>query len=173
QEIKSLFRSHIPSDRFLLQSMLIEKPKGLEGQPFEAAEFYWVDSGKPVAASSNSDNATIVSLDDKVLIYFPFNSAESELDESITDYLDDLATRIIANEEQVLLTGHTDNIGSYKSNYALGLARARRIAQILLQKGVSSDYIKVQSKGETEPMVANNSEANRQKNRRTVVSIIP
>ncbi len=71
----------------------------------------------------------------------------------------------------ILITGHTDNLGSDDYNLKLSLQRAQSVQTYLLTEGTKSDRIKVVGKGFREPMVPNNNPANQAKNRRITVSV--
>ena len=70
------------------------------------------------------------------------------------------------------MEGHTDDQGSEKYNRWLGMQRAYQIRSILIKKGVRRKQIIHESKGEVAPIVTNNSDENRHRNRRVEVSII-
>ncbi|MCB0623020.1 MAG: OmpA family protein, partial [Saprospiraceae bacterium] len=74
--------------------------------------------------------------------------------------------------EQVRLTGHTDNIGDDEFNQKLGMQRAQAIEQLLLEKGVPAEQIVVESKGRSQPVAPNDTEAGRRENRRVEVRFI-
>ena len=113
----------------------------------------------------------IVEIDDRTLIYFPYNSTKRLEDEEIEAYLDAVAERLERTGEKVYLTGHTDSFGDASYNYQLGLMRAKMIQRYLINKGIPSDKINVDSKGETSPIAPNNTETGRSKNRRTELVI--
>jgi outer membrane protein OmpA-like peptidoglycan-associated protein len=71
----------------------------------------------------------------------------------------------------ILITGHTDNLGSDDYNLKLSLQRAQSVQSYLLAEGTKSDRIKVAGKGFREPMVPNTSPTNQAKNRRITVSV--
>ena len=93
-----------------------------------------------------------VSLSTDVL--FSFNKAE--LTPAGQQRLDDLAKNAQgANVEQVVLTGHADRIGSEEYNKELSEKRAQAVADYLAQKGVDRNRLKVEGKGEAEPITGN------------------
>lgn len=106
------------------------------------------------------------------LIYFPFNSTNKLDDGDVEAYLDSVADRVKASGERVSLTGHTDNVGQDASNLALGQRRAQVIKDYLVAKGVSSAKVSVDSRGESQPVATNSTDAGRAKNRRTELRII-
>jgi outer membrane protein OmpA-like peptidoglycan-associated protein len=71
----------------------------------------------------------------------------------------------------ILITGHTDNLGSDEYNLKLSLQRAQSVQNYLVKEGVKPDRIKVAGKGFREPMVPNTNPGNQAKNRRITVSV--
>jgi OmpA-OmpF porin, OOP family len=69
--------------------------------------------------------------------------------------LDDAAAKIIANPdiELVMVTGHTDRIGSDKYNQKLSERRANQVKAYLVSKGVAANRLQAVGKGESEPVV--------------------
>jgi len=72
----------------------------------------------------------------------------------------------------IVIEGHTDNVGSEAYNLQLSKKRAKAVADYLGQKGVSSIRVKTEGYGEGQPVESNDTDANRQKNRRVEVVII-
>jgi len=71
----------------------------------------------------------------------------------------------------LLVTGHTDLVGTPEYNQALGLERANATAKYLESKGFPPSRMTVHSKGEQEPAAGYIRAEERAKNRRTVISI--
>lgn len=71
----------------------------------------------------------------------------------------------------ILITGHTDNLGSDDYNLKLSLQRAQSVQNYLLNEGTKTNRIKVAGMGFREPMVPNSSPSNQALNRRITVSI--
>ena len=68
--------------------------------------------------------------------------------------LDELANKLTDRQttiDSILLTGHTDRLGSEAYNQTLGLQRAQTVKEYLQNKGVQSP-ISVKSAGETGPV---------------------
>ena len=116
--------------------------------------------------------ARVEKLEDRVLIYFPFNSTERLTDAEIDAYLEDLAGYLGGNDAHVELTGHSDAYGPEEANYTLALWRAQAIADQLVEKGVPAGRVEVKSKGETEPISPNDTPSNAARNRRVEVVLI-
>lgn len=72
---------------------------------------------------------------------------------------------------ELLIVGHTDDQGSDSYNLGLSDRRAAAAARYLVSQGVDRARIRTAGRGESEPVVANDTEANRQKNRRVEVAI--
>jgi len=114
----------------------------------------------------------IKEIEDKTLIYFPFNSTNKLDDREVEAYLRDVADRVKRTGERIRLTGHTDDIGDLEPNMALGQRRADIIKSFLTSSGVSASKIIARSSGETKPVATNDTDQGRQKNRRTELQII-
>lgn len=87
----------------------------------------------------------------------------------------DRAADILAPRDDIILievAGHTDSIGTEEYNQDLSVRRAQSVADYLVQNGVSRDRLRVVGFGETRPKVSNDTPANRQQNRRVVLSIL-
>ena len=62
--------------------------------------------------------------------------------------------------------GHTDNIGTSDYNMKLSEARAAAVKTWLVAHGVAADRVTSRGYGDTRPLVPNDTDANRFKNRR-------
>ncbi|HSE52217.1 MAG TPA: OmpA family protein, partial [Gemmatimonadales bacterium] len=71
----------------------------------------------------------------------------------------------------LLILGHTDQLGSAPYNQELSERRAGAAATYLAGQGVSGLRMATRGLGETEPVAPNETEAGRQANRRVEVSI--
>lgn len=69
-------------------------------------------------------------------------------------------------EMVVEISGHTDNVGSRKSNIELSIRRANAVKEWLVQRGIEPERIKTKGYGPDRPIAPNNSEENKRKNRR-------
>lgn len=67
------------------------------------------------------------------------------------------------------IEGFTDSTGSAELNMKLSVDRARAVHDFLLAQGISSDRMKYQGFGPDNPVAANDTEANRARNRRVEV----
>jgi outer membrane protein OmpA-like peptidoglycan-associated protein len=69
----------------------------------------------------------------------------------------------------VEISGHTDNVGNAKTNKTLSLKRAQACRTYLISKGIEGDRITAVGFGGERPVGPNDSDENRQKNRRIEV----
>lgn len=72
---------------------------------------------------------------------------------------------------EVLIVGHTDSVGSDDYNLRLSYRRAEAARQFLISQGVPAARIRVEGRGELEPVATNETEAGRQLNRRVEIAI--
>jgi OmpA-OmpF porin, OOP family len=98
-------------------------------------------------------------------IYFKTGSAELDKESGpILQSVAEIANRCPAVKIEV--TGHTDSIGGKENNRQLSEQRARAVQSFLSQRGVATTRIEAAGYGDSRPIVPNDSEANRAKNRR-------
>lgn len=74
-------------------------------------------------------------------------------------------------DTELLIVGHTDNVGSETFNQTLSTERAAAVSNYLEAVGVSSNRIKIQGEGELEPYTSNDTEEGRMQNRRVEIAI--
>lgn len=81
---------------------------------------------------------------------------QDKLQDSSKPTLDDVAAKIKANPdvELVMVTGHTDRLGSEAYNQKLSERRANQVKAYLMTQGVSAKRLQASGKGESEPVVA-------------------
>jgi outer membrane protein OmpA-like peptidoglycan-associated protein len=74
---------------------------------------------------------------------------------------------MVANPDvRVVISGHTDNVGSQKYNQALSLRRAQSVKNWLVKEGIASNRMRTVGKGLNEPVASNETDAGRAENRR-------
>jgi type IX secretion system PorP/SprF family membrane protein len=96
---------------------------------------------------------------------FKFNDATLTSDAQL--YLDDLAKMLKQNQDlKVEVIGHTDDVGTEDANLKISGQRAKIVIDYLVSKGIKQTRLKLTAKGKSEPLVSNNNEDNKAKNRR-------
>jgi outer membrane protein OmpA-like peptidoglycan-associated protein len=103
-------------------------------------------------------------------IYFPFNSFE--LQPEAKAIIDQLLEFLNENPTiSIQIQGHTDNIGTESSNLKLSESRAESVYKYLVEKGVDEIRLTYKGFGKSMPIMTNDTEEGRGKNRRTVFVI--
>jgi outer membrane protein OmpA-like peptidoglycan-associated protein len=102
---------------------------------------------------------------DTETVLFAFDHAA--LDPVEMDKLDHLLHRIEnAHLMHIRIEGHTDSKGSARYNQKLSIKRAKTVKNYLIQHGIQASKISIEGLGESDPVVPNDTEAHRIKNRR-------
>jgi OmpA-OmpF porin, OOP family len=73
---------------------------------------------------------------------------------------------------EIEMSAHTDSRGTDDYNFKLSDNRARSVMEYILSKGIAPNRIRSQGYGETKPVVANDTDENRQLNRRVEFTIL-
>jgi outer membrane protein OmpA-like peptidoglycan-associated protein len=72
---------------------------------------------------------------------------------------------------EIVVIGHTDRVGTVARNDALSLRRAERVRDELVKAGVDAARIRVEGRGEREPLVPTADEVAEPRNRRVEINI--
>ncbi|MBK6264767.1 OmpA family protein [Marivirga sp. S37H4] len=100
-------------------------------------------------------------------VNFNFEFNDTSLNEEAKTYLKDIFFMLQSNPAlKLMITGHTDNVGSGRANRKVSAERAENVMDYLVELGISKDRMKAIGKGDSEPLLPNNTESNRAKNRR-------
>jgi chemotaxis protein MotB len=109
-----------------------------------------------------------------------FKSGSIDVDAKGVSALQQLARAIKDQRDiNIMVEGHTDNVpiskkSQYMSdNWDLSVMRATSITKILTKAGVTPRQITASGRGEYSPLTGNDTDANKQKNRRTEIIITP
>lgn len=101
-----------------------------------------------------------------------FAFGKADIKEESLPYLDKLVDTLNKAKNWTLeIQGHTDDKGSDAFNMKLSQNRADAVRNYLITKGVLADTITAIGFGESLPLVPNDSDANREKNRRVEFKI--
>lgn len=175
-ELVSLVYSDSVSGEYLMvlpegsqYALYVNKP----GYLFESTAFNYIEKHKvdPViidfALQPINKGASIVLKN----IFFDFDSYEIR-ENSYTE-LRKIEKFLKTNpDRRIEIAGHTDNKGSDEYNLNLSRQRAKAVYDYLVNRGISKQQISYKGYGDTDPLVPNDSEENRQKNRRIEFVII-
>jgi len=103
-------------------------------------------------------------------ILFAFDS--STIRETAKPTLAKVVRALANNPEKTLtVTGHTDSVGTEEYNQGLSERRAASVKRYLVQSGIDEDRITTYGRGETQPLVPNESPEARMMNRRVELVI--
>ncbi len=113
-----------------------------------------------------------------------FDSGEAELKPQAEQVLADLASTLQtpdAREMRLMVAGHTDNQKiagkearqKFGDNWQLSTARALAVASYLHKSGVAEQRLAVSGYAGQQPIAPNDSSANRRRNRRVEIFVIP
>ena len=104
-------------------------------------------------------------------LYFTVNSAE--LTEDSRSTIKAIAEALLRFQDtKVLIEGHASSDGPELVNQRLSERRAQKVADLLMDSGVDTKQISIAYHGESQPLVPNDSEENRERNRRVEISIV-
>lgn len=96
----------------------------------------------------------------------------TDLSEAQKQDLDNVANKMKQfNDINIVVIGHTCNLGTLKANQNVGTRRAREAKRYLMENGIAENRIMVESRDYSEPVVANDSEEHRKQNRRVTFEI--
>ena len=121
-----------------------------------------------------ADRAHLQSLLDMInaTVHFEFAKTDPQFDAATDLAINTLCSAMKADKNvKVLITGHTDNIGSAAGNMTYGKKRAEALKALMVKRGAPAAQISTTSRGEEEPVVENDTEEHRYQNRRAVVTL--
>lgn len=125
-------------------------------------------AGTNVQVSQTADNRLKVNVPADT----GFATGRSDLNPALRPILDQLATTLAQSPTSLVeVYGHTDNTGTDAINDPLSRQRAQNVAGYLTSRGVAPNRITTNGFGSSQPLVANDTVANRAINRRVELFI--
>ncbi|GHE36835.1 OmpA family protein [Sphingobacterium griseoflavum] len=116
-----------------------------------------------------ADEGIIVKFDEGIL--FDFNS--STLKSAAKTNIGNLVSTLNKEPDtEILVIGHTDNVGSLSANQKVSESRAAAVKAYAVSQGLSGARIKTQGKNYSEPLASNDTDAGRAENRRVEIVIV-
>lgn len=107
-----------------------------------------------------------------MVLHFETGSAYVNLTQNERQLISKLNQFIDQNNQATIeITGHTDNSGSSEENERLGKERAEFLKSYLVRNGFQANRINTISRGQSDPIASNDSDAGRSENRRAVMTI--
>jgi outer membrane protein OmpA-like peptidoglycan-associated protein len=130
--------------------------------------YIYMNRPKPIPKQEEDTDEVLADVFDN--LNFEFGKADIKKDS--LPYLDKLAETMLKAKNWTLeIQGHTDDKGSDEFNLKLSQSRADAVKKYLVSKGIIADTITAKGFGESKPLVANDTDANREKNRRVEFKI--
>lgn len=124
--------------------------------------------GTGVSVSQTADNQLKLDIPSDV----SFDSGRYDLKPNLRPILDRFATTLNQNQATtVRIVGHTDNVGTDAANNLLSVNRASATRNYLVARGVATNRISIDGRGEHEPVADNETPAGRAKNRRVEIFV--
>lgn len=103
----------------------------------------------------------------KSILYINFDTDKSSISADGKDVVNEIAAALKKNTTlKIAIEGHTDNTGEAAHNKKLSDDRAKAVLSALTSDGIDKARLSAAGFGAERPLVANDSEANKAKNRR-------
>jgi outer membrane protein OmpA-like peptidoglycan-associated protein len=127
------------------------------------------DTISRIAAVKDDDRGMVITLQGEVM----FNTGKWDLKPAALAKLDQIADALRGKEQPMTVYGYTDNVGAPSMNQDLSQKRAQSVRDYLVTKGIPSDLIKAEGKGQENPVSENTSVEGRAQNRRVEIVVSP
>jgi len=129
-----------------------------------------IDAGL-VAVRDEADRSVVTLKGDGL-----FASAATDVRGRYVDVIQRIAAAMNNVSGQIQVIGYSDNVPirsvRFGSNFELSLARARSVQSLLQQQLADPSRVKAEGRGESNPLVPNNSAENRARNRRVEITLL-
>jgi outer membrane protein OmpA-like peptidoglycan-associated protein len=137
-------------------------------QEAQKREMEEATAGTGVAVTQTADNRLKLDIPSDI----SFAVGRADIQPNFRSILDTFATGLVNNPaSNVTVIGHTDSTGSDAVNNPLSLNRAASVRDYLASRSVSSSRVAIDGRGSREPLVANDTSANKSKNRRVEIFV--
>jgi outer membrane protein OmpA-like peptidoglycan-associated protein len=125
-------------------------------------------AGTGVEVTQTADNRLKLDIPSDI----SFDIGRADINPNFRTILDSFAASLASNPStSITIVGHTDSSGSDAVNQPLSLNRAAAVRDYLSNRRVTSSRIMVEGRGSREPLVSNNTAANKAKNRRVEIFV--
>lgn len=141
---------------------------GLIGKKMDkqAAE---IENTVPGAEVIKAGEGIIVKFDSGILFDFDKSDLKANAKENIRQLVKTMNENA---DTDILVVGHTDNVGKASYNQGLSERRAAAVKSYAVAQGLASGRIKTKGMGAEEPISSNESDAGRAENRRVEIVIV-
>ena len=105
-----------------------------------------------------------------IALYINFETGKADIKSESQSIVDQIAEMLRQNKDlRLSIEGHTDNVGSEKSNQALSENRAKAVMNALIARGIEKLRLSYKGWGDTKPIADNTTEEGKAKNRRVEI----
>jgi outer membrane protein OmpA-like peptidoglycan-associated protein len=125
-------------------------------------------AGTGVAVTQTADNRLKLDIPSDI----SFAVGRADIQSNFRPVLDTFASGLVSNSaSNVTVIGHTDSSGTDAVNNPLSVNRAASVRDYLATRGVIASRVAIDGRGSREPLVANDTSANKAKNRRVEIYV--
>ncbi|GAA4146469.1 OmpA family protein [Sphingobacterium kyonggiense] len=121
------------------------------------------------AEVENTGEGILVKFDSGILFDFNSTALKSTAKDNIAKLVETLNKE---PDTEILVLGHTDNVGTLAANEKVSNGRAASVKSFAVAQGLKSSRIRTEGKNYSEPIESNDTEAGRAKNRRVEIVIV-
>lgn len=111
----------------------------------------------------------LVKFDSGILFDFNKSTLKGEAKSNIAKLV---ATLNKEPDTEILVLGHTDNVGTLSANQSVSEARAKSVRDYAVSQGLAGSRVRTEGKNFSEPLASNDTESGRAQNRRVEVVIV-
>ncbi|TNE47664.1 MAG: OmpA family protein [Deltaproteobacteria bacterium] len=109
----------------------------------------------------------------KILQKIRFRTGSARILRRSYDILNQVVSVMKSREKmEIVVEGHTDNVGKKRYNLRLSQRRANSVMQYLVKQGIAKERLKAKGFGMSQPLVPNITRRNRAKNRRVQFRVV-
>ena len=136
----------------------------------EAFELNILEMEKMKQEIEASEMFEAINKDGFIALYINFETGKSDIKPESKPIVDQIVAMLKQNPDlKVSVEGHTDNVGSDKSNKTLSENRAKSVMTALISGGIEKSRLSSKGWGATKPIADNSTEDGRYKNRRVEI----
>ena len=105
-----------------------------------------------------------------ITLYINFETGKADIKPESQSIVDQIGEMLRQNKDlKISVEGHTDNVGSEKSNQLLSENRAKAVMNSLIARGIDKTRLSYKGWGSTKPIADNSTEEGKAKNRRVEI----
>ncbi len=163
------------------QRVLVD-PRGIEkqGKDTMSLTFYLApkqSSEQPAVHTAQHEGSSMqeVKVDNMISSFYDifFMRSKAIMLRKSANALDELLQQLSINPQmEIMIIGHTDNVGDEDALQVLSYQRAETIKAYLVTHGIETQRIRITGMGASRPRYSNASESSREKNRRVEIKVL-